>query len=159
MKIEMTLAALAVALIVAGLVYGGKPLFAVFEDQLYGMAMRHAKWCGAIAFAGPDDGAIHQIKTLIDGQGDLIKKQGENQAALQAALDNESKRSKSEVDAAVAKINEEFVSLKKQYDAIEKKAARPEAGGGVVGGSAWKKQYNAAYEYHVRHGRRLHGTS
>jgi HK97 family phage major capsid protein len=59
---------------------------------------------------------------------DLIEAQAKARKAEIEVLENEQKKSKAEVDAALAKIDNDFVELRKQHLEIEKKAGRPDLG-------------------------------
>jgi HK97 family phage major capsid protein len=101
---------------------------------------------------------MSDVKTIIDliEAGDarvkaIAETQAANQKALQDVLES-SNKTKAEKDEAVAKINAEFVSLRKELTEIEKKANRPKADGGRGEDTPEQAEYRKAFNSYLRTG-------
>lgn len=101
---------------------------------------------------------MSDVKTIIDliEAGDarvkaIAETQAANQKALQEVLESSTK-TKAEKDEAVAKINAEFVSLRKEMTEIEKKANRPKADGGKQEDTPEQAEYRKAFSTYIRTG-------
>jgi len=97
---------------------------------------------------------LKQIAELIDASDARIKKElAESQAANQKALQDvleDSKKTKAEKDEAVEKINAEFKALRKDYEALEKKAGRP--GADKQDSTPEQEEYRKAFHTYLRTG-------
>lgn len=101
---------------------------------------------------------MSDVKTIIDliEAGDarvkaIAEQQVTNQKALQDVLED-GKKTKAEKDEAIAKINSEFVDLRKQLTEIEKKANRPKADGNHREDTPEQAEYRKAFQAYVRTG-------
>jgi len=81
----------------------------------------------------------------------IADQQQANQKALQDVLETSTK-TKAEKDEAIAKINSEFVSLRKELTEIEKKANRPKADGGRREDTPEQAEYRKAFQTYIRTG-------
>ena len=77
--------------------------------------------------------------------------QAANQKALQDVLED-GKKTKAEKDEAIAKINAEFVALRKELTEIEKKANRPKADAGHREDTPEQAEYRKAFASYIRTG-------
>jgi HK97 family phage major capsid protein len=82
---------------------------------------------------------------------DLIEAQAKARKAEIEVLENEQKKSRAEVDAALAKIDNEFVELRKQALEIEKKAGRPDLGSDKQEAPE-RAEHRKAFERYLRKG-------